>query len=662
MNASKPIESKLGTVEEQGFWNACIGETTELEAFLDRGASPNHVFKGRCGVQPLHIAVAVTIDRVGHETDRRSSFDLAKLLVAAGADVNAPDDFGNTPLMFAVLFGDRHTIQCLILAGASVSKRNKEGWSSVSMASLIPHTGECEWLLALAGFDARFQMLLGSLPQSSSSPIHRSFFSSSICELHLLPMIGPFLKYLPGHPPLLSLAERRNWAHCSVELLESQATDSGLLVGVILYARYMQRATCPWSNDTFIPSRNAIVRLVDLSRSLHPIVSKSAIQCLGNLCAEGGPEPRLVGEAGGLDVMIASIKKGGDPEIVRKAIIGLGNLCLESTSYRDTLVKYLDDLLVPLLDGFQTSLPVLFKPELGWFLCVLAQSEPHLPWPVARCLLPAFECVLRVTKDGDDIDNSSYALAGINSLLLSKKVADVPEEEEKLDDVLAAGIAHLLIPNMLPTAKNHNRRSPPALSIFSLLLRHRPEKMVPMVSMYRDDLLPTLSHLLATAFQDEKINVLLSLRRLVANHILFPDICLSLIHDLGQYIGNLRYLVKMPTPTLTTEAILFMCDVLSLSFRKAPSALLELEGTAFEILVFNILIPADKSLWHQTAPVLARLLQCAQEHPSTLGIARVGLDESLRTILVEMGDADCVDDEHQAVFKDWVKFCNESEK
>ena len=77
--------------------------------------------------------------------------EMVRLLVEAGADVNAAEGFGgNTPLHEAVEKGDAEIVKILVAAGADVEA---EGFMSRTPLSLAAEEGATEIMLILLGLD-----------------------------------------------------------------------------------------------------------------------------------------------------------------------------------------------------------------------------------------------------------------------------------------------------------------------------------------------------------------------------------------------------------------------------------------------------------------------------------------------------------------------------
>lgn len=69
-------------------------------------------------------------------------------LLARGADVNARDNRGLSPLHSAVLCGSAGTVERLLESGAKVQRRTKHGWSALDLAAIIGHSGVAALLVS----------------------------------------------------------------------------------------------------------------------------------------------------------------------------------------------------------------------------------------------------------------------------------------------------------------------------------------------------------------------------------------------------------------------------------------------------------------------------------------------------------------------------------
>lgn len=93
-------------------YNACIsGAAASASALILAGANPNLRFTYRSPVDGRVEADIVALMHAG-------TAEVAKILIAAGADVNASDANGTTPLMRAASNGKLEIVEVLLQAGA----------------------------------------------------------------------------------------------------------------------------------------------------------------------------------------------------------------------------------------------------------------------------------------------------------------------------------------------------------------------------------------------------------------------------------------------------------------------------------------------------------------------------------------------------------------
>ncbi|RTZ70399.1 MAG: hypothetical protein DSZ35_00560, partial [Verrucomicrobia bacterium] len=79
------------------------------------------------------------------------NIEAAKQAIAAGADVNAKDGGGWTPLHHAVEAGHKEFADLLIASGTDVNAKDKLGWTPLFYAAFSGHKEVVELLIAAGG-------------------------------------------------------------------------------------------------------------------------------------------------------------------------------------------------------------------------------------------------------------------------------------------------------------------------------------------------------------------------------------------------------------------------------------------------------------------------------------------------------------------------------
>ncbi len=108
--------------------------TDIIKKLLARGANPN-----QNGGTPLMLAAGggpprSQEDEVVDKAARADPVEMVKMILDAGADVNAANDQENTALHFAALRGNDKVVQYLISRGAKIDAKNKQGKTPAEVA------------------------------------------------------------------------------------------------------------------------------------------------------------------------------------------------------------------------------------------------------------------------------------------------------------------------------------------------------------------------------------------------------------------------------------------------------------------------------------------------------------------------------------------------
>ena len=113
-----------------------FGHVRIVEHLLGMGASLEAAAQNALKIRPLHAALAG-----GH-------MGIARRLIAAGADVNAPQQAGFTPLHQAVMRNDIEMVRLLIEKGARTNTKGDDGQTPLALAIECGHADVADLLRA----------------------------------------------------------------------------------------------------------------------------------------------------------------------------------------------------------------------------------------------------------------------------------------------------------------------------------------------------------------------------------------------------------------------------------------------------------------------------------------------------------------------------------
>lgn len=170
----------------------CVENQEEQVAALIN-ANPNNVFVSDCfNSTPLHMAAGNT------------SVECLQLLIKTGANVNAKNEMGCTPLhgaaecnssdrargWYSKSSRSRECLRILLEAGADVNAKSKCGWTPLHHASYYG-TRECFQILFEAGADPNIENDLGDTPLSVLRPRFKNEMNAYINALSTLDIKEP---------------------------------------------------------------------------------------------------------------------------------------------------------------------------------------------------------------------------------------------------------------------------------------------------------------------------------------------------------------------------------------------------------------------------------------------------------------------------------------
>ena len=158
---------------------AVAGDELLVKSLLALGADPNACDIG--GRTPLHSA------------GLSGSVEVVRALLAAGAAPGVADQYGKTPIHEASHHGHVEIIQALLAAGADLEKADEDGWTVLHWAVLNGNAEAVEALLS-AGADPDAEDKYGDLPEDVAEGTVKNLFARRLAlseERALLDCLPP---------------------------------------------------------------------------------------------------------------------------------------------------------------------------------------------------------------------------------------------------------------------------------------------------------------------------------------------------------------------------------------------------------------------------------------------------------------------------------------
>ena len=106
--------------------------------------------------------------------------DVVEVLIDAGADIEARDNYSHSPLLVASQRGELRVVQMLVRAGAGVCVTSDEGDTCISLAAVNGHTETVRALLCMPEVD------VNESDNWSCTPLHRAAFDNYSDVVRLL--------------------------------------------------------------------------------------------------------------------------------------------------------------------------------------------------------------------------------------------------------------------------------------------------------------------------------------------------------------------------------------------------------------------------------------------------------------------------------------------
>lgn len=186
-----------------------LNDLAKLEILLQEGTSAN--VKDDRGVTPLMYAATA------------GSAAAMKLLIAKGADPSARNSFGSTALMWSAT--DIQKVRLLLQAGADVNAVSKQGRTALFVAALSDSSAEIVRLLQAKGADVK------TVDAAQMTPLHAATMGNDTETIRLMLAAGLDVNAadIGGYTPLMNAAQNGNVA--AVKMLLARGANVNRVSG-----------------------------------------------------------------------------------------------------------------------------------------------------------------------------------------------------------------------------------------------------------------------------------------------------------------------------------------------------------------------------------------------------------------------------------------------